>query len=162
MASSEWKNSTRHSHLTTRQSYSPPWSPPPQRSDSASVAAETTNARCTPTSQASLVESKAVSMFMKAFSTWIAEIATMEASSFCFSPPKLTLVIQSGQSGWPPGSILETKFSYPENTTIRIKLPVSETSIRLSTPRMMSDSLEPGAWMMNSHNIMQNLSNSTA
>ena len=50
-------------------------------------------------------------MFMNAFSTWIAEIATMEASSFCFSPLKSTLVIQSGQSGWPPVSIFETKFS---------------------------------------------------
>src|SRR6185503_3557178 len=91
--------------------YSPPWSPPPQRSDIASMKAETTNARCTPTSQASLVGSKLVSMFMKAFSTWIAEIATIEAISFCLSPPKLTLVIHSGQSGWLPGSILETKFS---------------------------------------------------
>ena len=45
-------------------------------------------------------------MFMNAFSTWIAEIATMEASSFCFSPPKSILVIQSGQSGWPLVSIL--------------------------------------------------------
>src|SRR3954453_20963183 len=50
----------------------------------------------------------------------------------------------------------------PEKTTIRIRLPVRETSIRPSTPRIMSDSLEPGAWMMNSHNNMQNLSNSTA
>src|SRR3954465_13315614 len=91
--------------------YSPPWSPPLQRSDIASMKAETTNARCTPTSQASLVGSKLVSMFMKAFSTWIAEIATIEAISFCLSPPKLTLVIHPGQSGWLPGSILETKFS---------------------------------------------------
>ena len=73
--------------------------------------AETTNTRCTPTSQASLLASNTVSMFMNAFSTWIAEIATIDASSFCYSPPKLTLVIQSGQSGWPPGSIFETKFS---------------------------------------------------
>jgi hypothetical protein len=50
-------------------------------------------------------------MLMKAFSTWIAETATIEAISFCLSPPKLTLVIHSGQSGWLPGSILETKFS---------------------------------------------------
>ena len=50
--------------------------------------ADTTNAKCTPTSQASFVESKLLSMFMKAFSTWIAEIATIEARSFCFSPPK--------------------------------------------------------------------------
>ena len=50
-------------------------------------------------------------MFMNAFKTWIAEIATIEASSFCFRPPKWILVIQSGQSGWPPGSIFETKFS---------------------------------------------------
>ena len=50
-----------------------------------------------------------------------------------------------GQSGRPPGSIFETKFSRPENATIRIRLPVSEMSIRLSTPKMMSDSLEPGA-----------------
>src|SRR3954453_22042173 len=59
-------------------------------------------------------------------------------------------------------STFETKFSYPEKTTIRIRLPVRETSIRPSTPRIMSDSLEPGAWMMNSHSNMQNLSNSTA
>ena len=52
-----------------------------------------------------------LSMFMKAFSTWIAEIATIEANNFCLSPAKLTLVIHSGQSGWPSGSILETKFS---------------------------------------------------
>ena len=73
--------------------------------------ADTTNTRCTPTSQASLLGSKMVSMFMNALSTWIAEIATIEARSFCYKPPKLTLVIQSGQSGWPPGSIFETKFS---------------------------------------------------
>jgi hypothetical protein len=73
--------------------------------------ADATNARCTPTSQESLLGSKTVSMFMNAFSTWIAEIATIEASSFCFRPPKLTLVIQSGQSGCPPASIFETKFS---------------------------------------------------
>ena len=61
--------------------------------------AETTNIRCTPTSQASFCVSNTLSIFMNAFSTWIAEIATIEASSFCFKPPKLTLVIQSGQSG---------------------------------------------------------------
>ena len=53
--------------------------------------AETTNTRCTPTSQASLWASNTVSMFMNAFSTWIAEIATIEASSFCFRPAEIDL-----------------------------------------------------------------------
>ena len=64
-----------------------------------------------PASQPSFWASNEPSMFMNAFSTWIAEIATIEASSFCFSPEKSTLVIHSGQSGWPRGSIRDTKFS---------------------------------------------------
>ena len=68
--------------------YSPSWSPPLQRSDSASIMAETTNITCTPTSQPIFWASNTTSMFMNAFKTWIAEIATIEASSFCFRPPK--------------------------------------------------------------------------
>ena len=83
----------------------------PHRSDSASTSVETTNTRCTATSQPIFWASNWASVFMNSFSTWIAEIATIEASIFCFSPAKSTLVIHSGQSGWSPGSILETKFS---------------------------------------------------
>ena len=49
-------------------------------------------------------------MFKNASSTWIAEIATIEASSFCFSPAKSILVIHTGQFGWPVVSIRDTKF----------------------------------------------------
>ena len=38
------------------------------------------------------------SIFMNALSTGMAEIATIEVISFCLSPPKSTLVIQSGRS----------------------------------------------------------------
>jgi hypothetical protein len=34
-----------------------------------------------------------------ASSTWMAEIATIDASSFCLSPAKSILVIQTGQFG---------------------------------------------------------------
>ena len=48
---------------------------------------------------------------MKAFSSWIAEIATIDDMSFSFSPVKSILLIQSGQSLCSVASILETKFS---------------------------------------------------
>src|SRR6516165_8200140 len=92
-----------------RGSYSPLSAP--HRSDSASKSAEITNTRCTATSQVILVASKAASMFKNASSTWIAEIATIEASSFCFSPAKSILVIHKGQFGLPDVSMRETKFS---------------------------------------------------
>src|SRR3974390_1320997 len=82
-----------------------------QRSDSASNNVETTKTRCTATSQVILVASKDASMFKNASSTWIAEIATIEASSFCFSPAKSILVIHKGQFGLPDVSMRETKFS---------------------------------------------------
>src|SRR5262249_6271755 len=91
------------------QNYSP--LSPLQRSEIASSSAEITNTRCTETSQVIRVASNAASMFRKASSTWIADIATIEASSFCFSPAKSILVIQTGQLGLPEVSMRETKFS---------------------------------------------------
>ena len=49
--------------------------------------------------------------FMKAFRTWIAEIATIDDMSFSFRPVKSILPIHSGQSLCVLSSILETKFS---------------------------------------------------
>jgi hypothetical protein len=66
----------------------------------------------------------------------MAEMATIDANAFCFSPAKSIRAIHAGQSGWPAGSMRDTKFSYPENTTISTRLPVSETSISDSTPRI--------------------------
>src|SRR6185312_10285850 len=82
-----------------------------QRSESASSSAEITNTRCTATSHVILVASKAASMFRNASSTWMAEIATMEASSFCFNPAKSIVLIHIGQFGLPLVSMRETKFS---------------------------------------------------
>ena len=75
-------------------------------------------------------------MSMKAFSSWMAEMATIDDSSFSFRPVKSILPIHSGQSLWSDSSILDTKFSYPENTTITISEPVKVRSISDSTPRM--------------------------
>ena len=68
---------------------------------SASNSAEIANTRCTATSQVIRVASNAASMFRNTSSTWIAEIATIDTSSFCFSPAKSILVIQIGQFGLP-------------------------------------------------------------
>ena len=48
---------------------------------------------------------------MKARSSAIALIATIEAISFIFRPEKSTVPIQAGRSSSPPVSIFETKFS---------------------------------------------------
>jgi carbonic anhydrase len=102
---------SEYSLLPIRPSYSLFAFSAPQRSDSAKSSAEITNTRCTATSQVIRVASNAASMFKNASSTWIAEIATIDASIFCFRPAKSILVIQIGQFGWPVVSIRDTKFS---------------------------------------------------
>ena len=52
----------------------------------------------------------ACSTFMKLLSRWIAEIATMEATSFSLRPPKSSVPIHAGRSS-SAVSIRETKFS---------------------------------------------------
>ena len=48
---------------------------------------------------------------MNCLSSWIAEIATIDESTFSFSDIKSMVPIHVGQSLWPEWSILETKFS---------------------------------------------------
>ena len=50
-------------------------------------------------------------MVMKARSSEIAEMATIEPTSLIFSPEKSSVPIQDGRSSWPSRLILETKFS---------------------------------------------------
>src|SRR5262245_39880033 len=56
------------------------------QSESETISIEPKNRRWIPTSQPSFVLSY-LSTFMNALRTWMAEMATIEARSFCFSPP---------------------------------------------------------------------------
>lgn len=71
--------------------------PAPSRSDIATTSIENRNNKWIPTVQLSR-RSSTLSMFMNDFRTSIALIATMETISFCFNPPKSTLVNQSRRS----------------------------------------------------------------
>ena len=81
-----------------------------------------------------IVSDGCLSMLMNTSSLWMAEIATIEATSFNFKIEKLTVPCHSGMSSWFLKSIFETKFSYPEKITIKSKFPAKERSMRDRIP----------------------------
>src|SRR4051812_43710022 len=86
------------------------WPPSLMRSLIARMTPETTNTRWIVTCHIRL-RSDMLARFMKALSTWIAEMATIDDRSLSFRPVKSILPIHSGQSLCVLSSILETKFS---------------------------------------------------
>src|SRR5689334_4470778 len=79
---------------------------------SASTTPDVTKLTCTRMSQLSSVSlSGSLPIFIKARSSAIAEIATIDETSLSFSAEKSTLPIQAGRSARSPASNRETKFS---------------------------------------------------
>ncbi|CSC18681.1 Uncharacterised protein [Vibrio cholerae] len=68
-------------------------------------------------------------------------MATIEADTLFFSELVSSLPSQPSLSSLSSTSSLDTKFSYPENITITIRPPTSDTSIKESATRIRSTSL---------------------
>ena len=71
----------------------------------------------------------------------MAEIATIEAISFIFSPEKSTVPIHDGRSCCASRSSFETKFSYPEKITMSSRLAASVRSMSESEARIAVSAL---------------------